>query len=205
MISAIVLAAGKSTRMGKAKLLLPVGGKSIIRIVVEHALRSKAGEVIVVLGSEASRIRREVELAGSELAAVASPLKIVENPRFEEGQSTSLKAGLSSVDERCEGVLVLMGDQPFVGQDILDALIGQFHASNAPLIIPEYDGVRATPILFGRELFSDLMAVTGDKGGRDVVTKHLKRALVVRVESGLAGRDVDTWEDYLEMCGKGAW
>ena len=204
MISAIVLAAGRSTRMGQPKLLLPFEGGSIIRAVVKNVLRSKADEVVVVLGSEAPRVRREVELAASDADARAYRLKIVENPRFEEGQSTSLTTGLSSVGGGCEGVLVLMGDQPFVDSDIIDALIERFRASGAPVVIPEYDEGHATPVLFASELFPELMAVTGDKGGREVVAKYLDRALMVRVQSPLAARDVDTWEDYQEICSEGA-
>lgn len=204
MISAIILAAGKSTRMGQPKLLLPFRGGSIIRAVVENVLSSKADEVVVVLGSEASGVRREVEMAASDANARASRLKIVENPRFEEGQSTSLKMGLSSVGEGCEGVLALMGDQPFVGSDIIDTLIEGFRASGALVVLPEYDEGHATPVLFASELFPELMEVTGDKGGREVVAKYLDRALMVRVPSPLAARDVDTWEDYQEICSEGA-
>ncbi|MCL5962137.1 MAG: molybdenum cofactor cytidylyltransferase [Chloroflexi bacterium] len=204
MIAAIVLAAGKSTRMGQLKLLLPVGGRSMIRTVVESALRSKVDQVVVVLGNEAHRVRPEVESAAGEMGDDRGRLQTVENPRFEGGQSTSLQAGLSAVDRECEGVLVLMGDQPFVGPDIIDELIERFRVSGAALVIPHYSQGRASPMLFARDLFPELMAVVGDKGGREVAARHASRAVIVEVQSSQAGQDIDTWEDYQEYSGKGA-
>lgn len=253
MISAIVLAAGRSVRMGQPKLLLPIGGQSLVRIVVGNALRSRAGEVIVVLGNEAALVRREVELALADLGAscdvgadrrVGPPLEdarldvedsrardpdsftegsgdlrigppaehelvdhpglrliVLENPRFAQGQSTSLKAGLSAIDERSEGVLVLMGDQPFVGPDIIDALIERAGVTGAPLVMPQYVQGRASPALFARALLPELMEVSGDKGGRDVIARYLDRAAIVDVPSSLAGLDIDTWDEYQELSG----
>lgn len=204
MISAIVLAAGKSSRMGQLKLLLPIAGRSMIRAVIESVLLSKAGEVILVLGNEAVRVRNDVELLGTEFEAAKSKLKIVENLQFEEGQSTSLKVGLSMVEERSKGALILMGDQPFVEVGIINKLIERFIETNPLMVIPQYPEGCASPVLFARALFPELMTITGDKGGRSIVakcleTEHRHRISVVKVKSDLAGKDIDTWEEFQKL------
>ncbi|BAE82657.1 molybdenum cofactor cytidylyltransferase [Desulfitobacterium hafniense] len=208
MISAIVLAAGKSSRMGQMKLLLPIAGLSMIRAVVENVLRSQADEVIIVLGNEADRVRNDIELLGAGDESVKSKLKIVENLQFAEGQSTSLKVGLSMVNEQSAGALILMGDQPFVGTEIIDTIIECFLETVPLMVVPQYPEGRASPVLFARDLFPELMAVTGDKGGRSIVMKCLEterrhHVSIVEVKSGLAGRDIDTWEEFLNVSATG--
>ncbi|MDA8187837.1 MAG: molybdenum cofactor cytidylyltransferase [Dehalococcoidales bacterium] len=190
MISGIILAAGRSVRMGQPKLLLNLQGRSLIRHVVENAVESRLDKVVVVVGNEAAKVRAEIE---------RYDVQIVENPAFAEGQSMSLRAGLRAVDPKTQAVLVLMGDQPFVNSAIIDALVERYKQENCVLVVPDYVGQRGAPVLFDRSLFHELLAVSGDKGGRDIVKEHLHRACVVPIESGLAARDIDTWSDYQDV------
>lgn len=190
MISGIILAAGKSARMGQPKLLLEVSGKTLIRHAVENALGSQLGEVVIVISNEAQRVR-------AETAGYA--VRIVENPRFAEGQSTSLKAGMDAVAPEAEAVLVLMADQPFVRPELIDALIQRYRESDCQIVAPEYDGQIGSPVLFDRVFFAALRSVTGDKGGRDIIRAQAERVCRVRIESSLAARDIDTWQEYEQL------
>lgn len=191
MISAIVLAAGESTRMGLPKLLLQIKGKSLLQHVIDNALQSKVGEVIVVLGAEAPKLRREIK---------PTQVQIIENASYQEGLSTSLKAGLQAVNPRAQAVLVLLGDQPLVSHDIIDALIDKYEKSGSLIVAPVYRGRRGNPVLFARSLIPELSRVTGDKGGREIIEKHPDRLATVDFESIIMGSDIDSWDDYKEVC-----
>ncbi len=187
MISAIALAAGKSTRMGFSKLLLRVGGKSLLQHVIDNVLQSRVGELIVVLGAEATTLRREIK---------QGKVRIIENPFYEEGLSTSLRVGLQGVSPRAQAVLVLMGDQPLVSHTVIDALIDKYQESKSFIVAPVYNGQRGNPVLFDRSLIPELLGVTGDKGGREIIERHLDQLATVEIESTMIGSDIDTWDDY---------
>jgi len=191
MISVIVLAAGESTRMGFPKLLLPIKGKSLLQHVIDNALQSKVGEVIVVLGAEATKLRREIK---------QSQVQIIENASYKEGLSTSLKAGLQAVSPQAQAVLILLGDQPLISHDIIDALIDKYEESGSIMVAPVYKGKRGNPVLFDSSLIPELSRVTGDKGGREIIEKHPAQLATVDFESTITGTDIDSWEDYREVC-----
>jgi molybdenum cofactor cytidylyltransferase len=207
VISAVVLAAGKSERFGGTKLLLPFAGSSLIATIATQVLQSQADEVILVTGHDADRVSQEIRRATAELGKItplsrrAAPAKILFNPNFAAGQSTSIQTGLAAVDEQSAGVLILMGDQPFVDTVIIDRLLAQFLADAYDLVVPVYPDGPASPVLFNRSLFSELMSVTGDRGGREIVRRYLngaQRDLVARVaiDSPQAALDIDTPEEY---------
>lgn len=191
MISAIVLAAGESTRMGFPKLLLQIEGKSLLQHVIDNALQSKAGEVIVVLGAEATKLRRELE---------QRQVQIIENASYKEGLSTSLKVGLQAVSPQTQAVLVLLGDQPLVSHDIIDALIDKYEESGSIMVAPVYSGRRGNPVLFDSSLIPELTRVTGDKGGREIISKHLDQLATIDFESTIIGSDIDSWDDFRDVC-----
>lgn len=195
MVSAVILAAGSSTRMGRDKLSLKFKGKTLLQHAIDNALASKASEVIVVLGHEAATLRAEIR--------PAARLRMVENPSYREGMSTSLKAGLRELDPQAEAVLVLLGDQPLVDAKVLDALIDKYQETGASMVAPAYRGEWGNPVLFHKSLFPELMEVEGDVGGREVVARHRDRLELVPIESALASKDVDTWEDYLSLSQTG--
>ncbi len=188
IVSAIVLAAGRSQRMGVAKLTLKLGAKSLLEHVIDNALASKVSEVIVVLGPETVHLRSSLE--------GLRRVKVVENQQPDQGQSTSLRLGLQCISRQAQAAIILMGDQPLVTSDTIDALINKYSQSGAPIVAPLYQGQRGSPVLFDRSLLGELMAVQGDKGGREIIEKYKGLMASVSFESPLVGADVDTWEDY---------
>ena len=190
MICGVVLAAGRSSRLGRPKQLLPLAGMPLLAHVLRNATASALDEVVLVLGHEATPIGATVGQWGQ---------RIVVNPDYAAGQSTSLRAGLAAVDPTAEAVVVLLGDQPQVGPAVVDALIEAYRATGAPIVVPTYGGRRGNPVLFTRTLFPELARVGGDEGARGVVRAHDAEVLAVAVGPGPAPRDVDTEADYAAL------
>lgn len=188
MISAIVLAAGESKRMGKVKQLLPFAQSTVLEQVINNLLESKLDEIIVVLGYQAQKIARKI---GS------NHVKIVINPNFKQGMSSSIKCGLSQIDKRAEAIMIMLGDQPLIGKEIVDTLIEMFLKSNQGIIVPVYEGRRGHPIIFDVKYKSELLSLKGDIGGRKVIETHLQDILEVEVNSPGVIIDIDNKADYL--------
>src|SRR3954447_25196824 len=158
-VAAIVLAAGRSTRMGGPnKLLAELSGKKLVRIVTEQALASKAAEIIVVTGHQAELV--EQALAGLNV-------KIVRNPDFAVGLASSVKASIAAVSETADGAVVCLGDMPMVDAKLIDLLIESFAPDRGQLIVvPVSEGRRGNPVLWSRRFFPELMTLDGDVGAR---------------------------------------
>ena len=184
-VAAIVLAAGRSTRMGGPnKLLATVQGQPLVRIVAEQALASQACEVIVVTGHQ-----------GDEVAAALSGLKVtlVRNPEFAQGIASSLKAGIAAVPGDAAGAVVCLGDMPLVGPGLIDRLIGAFAPDRGALIVvPVSGGRRGNPVLWSRRFFAELLTLDGDVGARHLIGKHSEAVAEVAVEGEGAFLDIDT-------------
>jgi molybdenum cofactor cytidylyltransferase len=189
-IAAVVLAAGTASRMGRQKLLLPLAGRPLIRISVERVVAAGLDDVVVVLGRDAAAV-------GAALAGL--PARTVENPRYAEGQSTSLRAGLDALQPATEAVVVALGDQPLPDPSLVGRLVAAFRTSGRPIAVPRYRDGRGNPVLFAAGLFDELRAVTGDTGGRGVVARDPGRVVEVPVDSPMPA-DVDTWADYLAIA-----
>jgi molybdenum cofactor cytidylyltransferase len=189
VISALVLAAGSSTRMGRPKLLLPLAGKPIIQHVVDTALGAPVGEVMVVLGSDPGEVRAALR--------PDDRLRFTVNERAQEGQSTSLRAGLDAVRPEAEAAVILLADQPSVSPSALDAVLIAAAGSlppDAAAVQASYGGVPAHPTLFLRRVWSDVVE-QGDHGARNWIRTHPERRVLVEV-GGEPPEDVDTPEDY---------
>jgi molybdenum cofactor cytidylyltransferase len=186
-IAAVVLAAGRSTRMGGPnKLLAEIRGRPLVRIVVEEALASHAKPVIVVVGHE----RGEVEKALGAL-----PVQIVHNPDFAQGLGTSLKAGIVAVPADADGAIVCLADMPQVDASLLNRLIAAFDPDRVALIVmPTVEGRRGNPVLWSRRFFPDLMAIEGDVGARHFIGRYSEAVVEVPLEGKAALVDVDTPE-----------
>ena len=186
MIAAIVLAAGLSRRMGQAKLLMPVGGRAIIRYVVESVLAGGVDSVWVVTGPDVEPI--EAALAGFEV-------QIVVNPAPEEGQAGSLRAGIAALPAAVDAVLIALGDQPSLAPSIIPALLAARRTTPKLIVAPRYRDGQGNPVLFKREIFPELLRLTGDQGARPIIQKEPARVEWVDLDLPMPP-DVDTPDDY---------
>ena len=186
-IAALVLAAGRSSRMGGPnKLLAEIGGRPLVRIAVEEALASQARPVIVVTGHQRERV--EAALAGL-------PVDFVHNPKFADGLGTSLRAGIAALPAQADAVIVCLGDMPQVDAAMIDRLIGALDPDKGALIaIPTIDGQRGNPVVWSRRFFSDLMNVEGDVGARHLISRYSEAVVEVPLTGSAALTDVDTPE-----------
>ena len=187
MVSAILLAAGESKRMGKPKLLMPFGKSTILEQTIGNLLNSKISEVIVVLGYRAEEVMPKV---------AAKPVKIAINPIYQQGMSTSIVAGLNLIDNKAEAVMLALADQPFVDSETINRLIEQFYAHNKGIAIPAYQGKRGHPVIFAIKYKEELLKLKGDVGGKQIIEKHPDDILEVAVDSPDINIDIDTVRDY---------
>jgi molybdenum cofactor cytidylyltransferase len=181
-IAAVVLAAGRSSRMGTHKLLLPLGDRPVIAHVVAAACASGADPVLVVLGHGAERVRA---------ALPPSRVQIVENPAYAGGMASSLRVGIAAVPAECAGALVLLGDQPLITAALLDRLIAAARQAPDTIVSAAYGGRRGSPVYFPRMDFVALEAVAGDEGGRSVLAQHPDRVRLVECADVGSALDVD--------------
>jgi len=186
-IAAVILAAGRSTRMGGPnKLLADLKGRPLVRIVAEQALASQAAEVVVVTGHQ----RAEVEAALGDL-----PVRFVHNPDFAEGLATSVKTGIAAASAQADGAVVCLGDMPLIDAHLIDRLIAAFAPERGQLIAaPVSDGRRGNPVLWGRRFFPELMKLEGDIGARHLIAANSEAVADVAVEGRSAFLDIDTPE-----------
>ena len=192
-ISAILLAAGLSSRLGRNKLLLPLGGATAVRRSAEALLASKAAAVVVVTGHEREGV--EVALAGLNV-------RLAHNPDYESGQASSLVAGLRSTGPNIGGYLFALGDQPLIGTGLIDQLIEKFALSDGKALTaaPLINGRRGNPVLISASLKSALLSLRGDEGARGILkgveNDSPERFLTVETDAEEMFWDIDTEADF---------
>ncbi len=184
-VAGVVLAAGTSSRMGVNKLLLPVGGSSLLRRTVSTATAAGLDPVLVVLGHESERAR--AELAGL-------PCRPVLNPHYARGINTSLRAGIAAVPGDAAAAVVMLADMPLVRASMVAALLARFRAGSAPLVLSVYGDVLAPPTLYGRALFPELGELQGEGCGKRVMKRHRAEAVEVAWPAAVLA-DLDAPED----------
>ena len=186
-VAAVLLAAGRSTRMGAVnKMLAEIGGKSLVRIAAEQAIASRAQPVIVVTGHERERV---------EAALKGLPVRLVHNPNFSEGLGTSLKTGIASVPQEADAAIVCLADMPQVDAALINRLIAAFDPERGALVVlPSIDGRRGNPVVWSRRFFHDLMSIQGDIGARHLIGNYAEAVVEVPVSGDAALTDVDTPE-----------
>jgi molybdenum cofactor cytidylyltransferase len=189
VIAAVVLAAGLSRRMGQAKLLMKVGGRAIIRYVVESVLAGGVDSVWVVTGPDVEPI--EAALAGLEV-------QIVVNPAPEEGQASSIRAGIAALPPSVEAALIALGDQPLLAPAIIPALLAARRTSPKLIVAPRYRDGQGNPVVFKRDIFPELLCLTGDQGARPIIQKEPARVEWVDLDLPMPP-DVDTPDDYAKI------
>lgn len=188
-IAAIVLAAGRGTRMGDApKLLLPLkSGKTILRHAVENVVALQPLSTIAVVRPDLP----EVEISLRDL-----PVRCVANPRYVEGMGTSLAAGIMALEPDVQAALVVLGDEPFVSARIFERLLEAYLRERKAVTIPRYGEQFGPPTIFSREIFPSLETQEGDAGGRHIVAGQADRVCIVQFKAEERPADVDTPDDY---------
>jgi molybdenum cofactor cytidylyltransferase len=184
-VAGIVLAAGRSTRMGGPnKLLAEIGGKPLVRIAAEQALASRAKPVVVVTGHQ--RVEVEAALKGLKVT-------FAHNPDYAEGLSTSLKAGIAALPADVDGAIVCLGDMPQVDARLIDRLIAAFDPAKGALVaVPTIEGKRGNPVVWSRRFFGDLAKLDGDVGARHLIASYPEAVVEVPMTGRGALVDVDT-------------
>lgn len=185
-IAALVLAAGRSTRMGANKLLEILHEKPLVRHVVDAARASNASPIIIVTGHERDKL----------LAALSDiDASFIDNPHYAEGLSTSLKAGIAAIPQNCDGAIVLLGDMPLVTPEIINALIAAAPQDASKIAaVPVFNGEWGNPVLLMRKCFADMSMLSGDAGARKHLMEHRDQVLDVPVNDASILVDLDTPE-----------
>lgn len=190
-VSAVLLAAGRSARMqGVHKLLMAVGGRTLLARSVEHLLGSRAGEVLVVLGHKHRRLQEVLH---------SYPVRTLHNPGYSKGLSSSIRVGVEEIDERAAGVLLVLADQPNLRPATFDRLIDRFqNDASSSIVAAEYAGTLGTPALFHRQYFPELLAIRGDVGARSVIDRHPEAVATIKLDEEET-LDVDTLQDFQRL------
>jgi molybdenum cofactor cytidylyltransferase len=187
VIAGVLLAAGRSQRMGQPKLLLPWHGEPLIRFVARQILHSGLDELIVVIGHRAEHLSAALD---------GLALRIVRNDDFLDGQSTSLRAGIAALHPATVAALVLLADQPLLQPETIDTLIDLYRREQPPIVVPRHAGQRGNPVLFDRRLFPELLAISGDQGARSVIQSHEHELRWLDTADGGILLDIDTPDAY---------
>jgi molybdenum cofactor cytidylyltransferase len=185
-IAGVLLAAGSSARMGTNKLLLTLGGESVVRRAVRRAAEAGLDPLVVVLGHDPERI--SAELAGL-------PFRAVVNDDWALGKSASVRAGIAAVPPEAVAAVVILADMPLVTAEMLAELARTYRGGSAPVVASRYGDVHAPPILYDRTLFDELVALEGDGCGKHVVKQHRAEAAVLSWPSDRLA-DLDVPSDY---------
>jgi len=186
-VAAVVLAAGMSRRLGAPKQLLRLGGKSLLECTLDKVRGSCVDEIVLVLGSAADEVRRQVATDG---------MRVVVNPDFQQGMGTSLRAGLAAVSTSMQAALIVLADQPFVRSSTLDQMIAYGQQQVPQILIPLYRGFRGNPVLLDRSVFPELMSLTGDVGCRAIFGSHTESIHKLSVDDAGILLDIDSAEDW---------
>lgn len=193
-IAALVLAAGRSLRMGADnKLLMEIEGVPMVARVASAALGSRAGRVVVVTGHEADAIQ----------AALADrDITFVHNPSYAHGLATSLATGLKALADDMDGAVICLGDMPRIGATVIDSLINAFDpAEGRAICLPSYRGRRGNPVLWARRYFAEMQSIEGDTGARGLLRQYENAVHEVPWDDDSVLRDVDTLKDVARWSG----
>jgi molybdenum cofactor cytidylyltransferase len=193
-IAGVVLAAGMSRRLGRPKQLLRIGERTLIEHVVERAMSSSLDEIVVVTGAHGEAVKAALD---------GRHVRIIINERFREGQGTSLAAGIRSLGDEVDAAVVLLGDQPGIASVVIDRVAEARRERGASIVMAEYGLKRGHPVLFGREHFPALMALDGDRGGREIIVRHPSEVSVVPADRKSIPPDIDTEEDWRRVASGG--
>lgn len=198
-VTAIILAAGLSKRLGRNKLLLPLGDETVLRKTAKAVLASAVSEVVLVTGYEEAMVKGAVE---------GLNVRLTHNPRYAEGQSTSMIAGIEAASEDAKAYLFVLGDQPLLTPGIVNGVIALYEESRPDALVaaPAFEGRRGNPALFSATLKDELLRASGDAGGRGIIqrleTESPEGIVFLELPNDDIFLDIDTEEDYELMLRK---
>jgi len=188
MIAAIILASGMSKRLGRNKLLLPLGNKRVIEHVIDNVKSSRIKDIYLVYGKDHQE----------ELKKIAKDkcINSIHNEKYYLGQSTSVKKGIQAIGDNYRGAMFLLGDQPFISHKTINILFDKFISYQRGIIVPTYKGKRGNPVVFSKDFFSEINNIEGDKGGRDIIKSYPNKIKYVPINDNNENIDIDSKEDY---------
>jgi molybdenum cofactor cytidylyltransferase len=196
MITAIVPAAGLSSRMGQNKLLMRFGGKSLIEQAVDTLMTSGVDEIVVVLGHEANLVRSRLE---------GKRVGFVDNPKYRAGLSTSVRAGIEAASKEADAIMVYLADQPLIQPDEINRLIQAFaeaKRAGKSIVVPFFENRRGNPVIFDASYRAMALDIVGDVGCRRIIKRHPEQVFAVQMQTDHVVLDVDTPEDFLRVRGE---
>ena len=194
-IGALILAAGKSTRMGKPKLLLPFKGAPILNHPVSLAIRNQLQPIVCITGGYEEQI-------ANVLAHFQEHITIKHNPHYESGMASSLKEGIHALQGKVDAVIIFLGDQPLVPNKVIQTIIQEYKANKekgVKIVRPIYDQQIGHPILFDSGLFHEFEALHGDEGGKGIIQQYKDDLKLIHFPNNDWGIDIDTPEEYLTL------
>jgi molybdenum cofactor cytidylyltransferase len=184
---AIVLAAGESKRMGRPKMLLPFGEKTIIENVIAAILESTINKVLVVLGAKQDKVLEKIR---------DLPIRTVVNPSFQQGMLSSVQAGFKALPQEAVAALVLLGDQPSVSPSVIDRIREAFLASEKSIVVPTFQNQRGHPVLIAAKFCDEIQNLSPNVGLRQLLHDHPAEILEVSMEDEQILQDIDNVQDY---------
>ncbi|MBF0276806.1 MAG: molybdenum cofactor cytidylyltransferase [SAR324 cluster bacterium] len=195
MISAIVLAAGESKRMGaENKLLLPFRDKTLIESIVDNVLASEVHEVILVLGHEADRIRKALQ---------NRHIRFVNNTDFRNGMTTSIQAGINAISSLSDGIMICLSDLPFIQSEEMNELIHSFEnaiqRNKKQIVLPTFQGQRGNPVIFSMLYKAEILEHQGANGCKGVIRQNQSQVLEIEMSTANVLKDIDTKDDYAAL------
>jgi molybdenum cofactor cytidylyltransferase len=192
-VSGVVLAAGQSSRLGRPKQLLPYRGNLLLQHVLDAVVASKVDERLLILGAHRQKIEAAVDTSG---------FRLVENDAFAEGHSTSVRAAIENLDPRSDAAIFILGDQPEITPEIIDAVIFGFDPPRIAIVVPRFSGKRGNPVLFRSTFYGEISELLGDRGARPLINRHPDIVAYIDLP-GDTLRDIDTEEDYQALLETG--
>ncbi len=194
-ITAIVLAAGESMRMGKRnKMELKINGRNLIRQIVGTLLDSNINKIIVVTGYQPDVVRNSL---------IGLPVVKVHNDDYEQGQMSSVHKGLSKINNVCDGIMICLGDQPLLESNDIDCLISAFNQRpNGSILVPTYKGQRGNPIILSYEHRNKILGGGKNLGCRKLIEKNPGLVYTVEMENDHVITDIDSPDDYEKLLQK---
>ena len=186
-ITAVVLAAGDSTRMGSQKLLLPYGGSTVIRHIAETLLETEIDRIVVVVGRDGPKIRKALD--GLDIV-------IRENPDPDLGMLSSVRIGIREAIENKNDVMIFLGDQPFLDISFIQGLLLQFRSGSSVILAPVFQGRRGHPLVIGARYHDKILSRYDDVGLRGLLHEHADEIEEFRADDAWVLEDMDYPEDY---------